>query len=81
MAAIQYFTRNNQPKTRGRDRGGWHRPHDRARMFGERDGNDKGDEDDDDEYSKDGDIPDKPFDCFSRNNQPKTRGLDGGGMG
>ncbi len=37
--------------------GGWDRPHDRARILGERDGNDEGDEDDD-EYGKDGDIPD-----------------------
>ncbi len=38
--------------------GGWDRPHDRARTLGERDGNDEGDEDDDDEYGKNGDIPD-----------------------
>ena len=38
--------------------GGWDRPHDRARSLGERDGNDEGDEDDDDEYGEDGDIPD-----------------------
>ncbi len=42
--------------------GGWDRPHDRARMFWERDGNDEGDEDDDDEYGEDGDIPDDPYD-------------------
>ncbi len=40
--------------------GGWDRPHDRARTLGERDGNDEGNEDDDDEYSEDGDIPDEP---------------------
>ncbi len=44
--------------------GGWDRPHDRARTFGERDGNDEGDEDDDDKYGEDGDIPDEPFDFF-----------------
>ena len=42
--------------------GGWDRPRDRARMLEERDGNEEplaeGDEDDDDEYGKDGDIPD-----------------------
>jgi hypothetical protein len=42
--------------------GGWDRPCDRARTLGERDGNDeplaKGDEDDDEEYGKDGNIPD-----------------------
>ena len=48
---------------------------------GKHDGNNEGDEDDDGEYSKDGDIPDEPFDFFSRNNQPKTCGHDGGGMG
>ncbi len=37
--------------------GGWDRPHDRARTLGERDGNDEGDKDDDNEYGKDGDIP------------------------
>ncbi len=60
--------------------GGWDRPHDRARSLGERDGNDEGNEDDDDKYGKDGDIPDAVR-FFSRNNQPKTRGRDGGGMG
>ncbi len=59
--------------------GGWDRPHDRTRTLGERDGNDKGDKDDDDKYGKDGDILDKPFDFFSHNNQPKTRGRDGRG--
>ena len=37
--------------------GGWDRPHDRARTLGERDGNDEGDKDYDNEYVKDGDIP------------------------
>ncbi len=41
--------------------GGWDRPHDCARTLGEHDGNNEplaeGDEDDDDEYGKDGDIP------------------------
>ncbi len=81
MAASRYFTRNNQPKTRGRDRGGWHRPHDRARTFGERDGSDEGDEDDDDKYGEDGNIPDEPFDFFHATTNQKTSGLDGGGMG
>ncbi len=79
MATVRYFTRNNQPKTRGRDGGGWHRPHDRARMFGERDGNDEGDEDDDDKYGKDGDIPDKPFDFFHATTNQKHAGLTEGG--
>ncbi len=61
--------------------GGWDRPHDHARTLGERDGNNKGNEDDKDEYGEDGNIPDEPFDFFSCNNQPKTRGRDGGGMG
>ena len=42
--------------------GGWDRPRDYARMLGERDGNGEplaeGDEDDDDKYGKNGDIPD-----------------------
>ncbi len=42
--------------------GGWDRPHDRARTLGEHDGNNKpfaeGNEDDDNEYGKDGNIPD-----------------------
>ncbi len=37
---------------------GWDRPHDRARTLGERDGNDEGNEDDNNKYGKDGDIPD-----------------------
>ncbi len=61
--------------------GGWDRPHDRARILGERDGNDKGNKDDNDKYAKDGDVPDEWFDFFSGNNQPKTGGHDGGGMG
>jgi hypothetical protein len=44
--------------------GGWDRPHDRARTFGERDGNDEGNEDDNDKYGKDSNIPDEPFDFF-----------------
>ncbi len=42
--------------------GGWDRPGNRARTLGERDGNDKplaeGNDDDNDEYGKDGNIPD-----------------------
>ncbi len=38
--------------------GGWDRLHDRARTLGERDDNNEGDEDDNDEYGKNGDIPD-----------------------
>ncbi len=42
--------------------GGWDSPHDRARTLGERDGNNKplaeGNKDYDDEYGKDGNIPD-----------------------
>jgi hypothetical protein len=49
-------------------------------MFGERDGNDEGDEDDDNKYSKDGDISDEPFDFFfhATTNQ-KHAGLTEGG--
>ncbi len=42
--------------------GGWDRPRDRARMLGERDGNNKplaeGCDNDGNKYGKDGDIPD-----------------------
>jgi hypothetical protein len=68
-------THNNQPKTRGHDGGGWHRPHDRARTFGKCDGNNEGDKDDDDKYSKDGNIPDKPFDFFHATTNQKHTGL------
>ena len=61
--------------------GGWDRPHNCARTLGECDGNDDGNKDDNKEYGKDGNIPDEPFDFFSRNNQPKTHGRNGGGMG
>ncbi len=41
--------------------GGWDRPRNRARTLGERDGNDEplaeGDNNDNDEYGKDGNIP------------------------
>jgi hypothetical protein len=41
--------------------GGWDRPRDHLRTLGERDGNDEplaeGDEEDDDEYGKEGNIP------------------------
>ncbi len=44
-------------------KGGWDRPRDHARTSGERDGNDKplakGYDDDNDEYGKDGNIPDE----------------------
>ncbi len=59
--------------------GGWHRPHDHARMVGECDGNDKGDEDDDDKYSKDGVIPDEPFDFFHATTNQKHAGVTEGG--
>ncbi len=42
------------------------------RTFGERDGNDEGNEDDDDEYGKDGNIPNKPFDCFKQQQTKNT---------
>ncbi len=79
MAAVRYFTRNNQPKTRGRDGGGWHRLHDRARTFGEHDGNDEGNNVDDDKYGKYGDIPDEPFDFFHVTTNQKHAGVTEGG--
>jgi hypothetical protein len=49
-------------KHAGVTEGGWDRPHNHARMLGEHDGNDEplaeGDDDNDNEYGKDGDIPD-----------------------
>ena len=53
--------------------GGWYRPHNRARSLGERDGNNKGNKDDDDKYGKDGDIPDEPFDFFTQQPTKNTR--------
>ncbi len=48
-------------KHAGLTEGGWDRPRDRARTLGECDGNDKplaeGNNDDNDKYGKDGDIP------------------------
>ncbi len=62
-------------KHAGVTEGGWHRPHELARTFGERDGNDEGGEDDDDEYGKDSDIPDKPFDFFHATANQKHAGV------
>ena len=45
-------------KHAGVTEGGWDRPHDHARTLGERDGNDEGDEDDNNEYGENGNIPD-----------------------
>ena len=45
-------------KHAGLTEGGWDRLHNRARTLGECDGNNKGNKDDDKEYSKDGNIPD-----------------------
>ncbi len=59
--------------------GGWDRRHDRARTLGEHDGNDKGDKDDDNEYSEDGDIPDEPFDFISCTTNQKHAGVMEGG--
>jgi hypothetical protein len=54
-----HYTTNQ--KHAGVMEGGWDRPRDRARTLGERDGNNEplaeGDEDDNDKYGKDGDIP------------------------
>ncbi len=63
--------------------GGWDRPRDRARTLGEHDGIDKplaeGDDDNNDKYGKDGDIPDDDdeyaigIDCFG---EPLEEGDD-----
>ncbi len=58
---IFYHATTNQ-KHAGVMEGEWDRPRDCARTLGERDGNDEplaeGDNDDNNKYSKDGDIPD-----------------------
>ncbi len=59
--------------------GGWDRPHDRARTLGERDGNNKGNKDDSNEYCKDSDIPNKPFDFFHATTNQKHVGVAEGG--
>ncbi len=53
-----FFHATTNQKHAGATEGGWGRPHYRARTSGEHDGNNKGDEDDKDEYGKDGDILD-----------------------
>ncbi len=55
--------------------GGWVRLHNHERTFGERNGNDEGDEDDDDKYGKDGNIPDEPFDFFHTTTNLKHAGV------
>ncbi len=49
------------------------------RTFGERNGNYEGNEADDDEYGKDSDIPDKPFNFFQATTNQKHVGLMEGG--
>ncbi len=75
MAAVHFFHSTTNQKHAGVMEGGWNRPHNRARMFGERDGNNKGDEDDDDKYGEDSDIPDKPFDFFHATTNQKHVGV------
>jgi hypothetical protein len=60
--------------------GGWDRLHNRARTFGERDGNDEGDENDDNKYSKDGNMPDELFNFFHVTTNQKHAGVTEGGM-
>ncbi len=77
-------TTTNQ-KHAGVMEGGWDRPRDRARTLGERHGNDEplaeGDDDNDDkdEYGKDGDIPDDDDEyanCVDGVNEPLDEGDD-----
>jgi hypothetical protein len=70
---------HNQPKTCGRDKRGWHRPHDHAKTFGERNGNSEGNEDDNNKYGKDGNISNKPFDFFHVTTNQKHASLTEGG--
>ncbi len=58
--------------------GGWDRPHDCVRTFGERDGNDEGDKDDNNKYGKDSDIPDEPFNFFHATTNKKHAGVTEG---
>ncbi len=73
------MSRNNQPKTRGRDGGGWDRPRDRARTLGERDGNGEslaeGDVDEDNKYGEDGNIPDNDDEYVLRASYSQRRSL------
>jgi hypothetical protein len=66
-------------KHAGMTEGGWDRPRDRVRTLGERDGNDEplaeGDEDKDDEYGKDGDIPDDDIENALRASYSQHRPL------
>ena len=48
-----FFHSTTNQKHVGMTEGGWDRPHDRARTFEERDGNDEGDEDDDNDDDDD----------------------------
>ncbi len=73
-----FFHSTTNQKHVGVTEGGWDRPHDRARMFGERHGNNEGDKDDDDKYSEDGDIPDELFDFFHATTNQKYAGMTEG---
>ncbi len=53
-----FFHATTNQKHAGVTEGGWDRPHDHARTLGKRNCNDEGNEDDNDEYGEDGDIPD-----------------------
>jgi hypothetical protein len=66
-------------KHAGVTEGGWDRPRNCARTLGERDGNDKplaeGDNNDNDEYGKDGDIPDNNDEYALRASNSQRRPL------
>ncbi len=59
--------------------GGWDRPRNRARMLGERDGNNKplaeSDDKDNDEYGEDGNIPDDDNEYALRASYSQHRSL------
>ncbi len=76
MAAVQYFfhSTTNQ-KHAGVTEGGSDRPHNRARTFREHNGNNEGNEYDNNEYGKDRDIPEKPFDFFHAITNQKHAGV------
>ncbi len=78
MAAVHFFHSTTNQKHAGVTERGWDRPHDRARTFGECNGNDEDDKDDDNKYGKDGNIPDEPFDFFHVTTNQKHAGVTEG---
>ncbi len=77
---FNFFHETTNQKHAGVAEEGWDRPHNHARTLGEHDGNNKGNEDDDDEYGEDGDIPDNGDEYASgrqmtKNTQQPTKNM------